>query len=92
MKLKDIKVGQVVVDKFGNEYIVNTITENKLMPIGLKCIKFIKNISVQDMGKIEFHKVGQSFYIYKSKKRALKHGDYSDCITVKSLKLKSDVK
>lgn len=41
MKLKDIEVGMTVVDKFGNEYIVEQINGG-LMPILLKCTKFVK--------------------------------------------------
>lgn len=92
MKLKDIKVGQVVVDKFGNEYEVVEITKNDRMPVYLKCIKFVKKILVQRFGMIEFYKEGQSFFVYKSKKVAKNSGNDIDVITVKSLKLKDESK
>ena len=92
MKLKDIEVGMTVIDKFDNEYEVLEITDRVLMPIKLKCTKFVKNIPVQNLGKIfgklEFYNVGQSFYIYKSKKVAKANGDDDNIITIKSLKLK----
>lgn len=88
MKLKEIEIGQIVIDKFDNEYEVLEITEDNRMPIKLKCIKFVKNIRVQNFCKVEFYKVGQSFYIYKSKKVAKANGNDDNIITVKSLKLK----
>lgn len=90
MKLKDIEVDMTVVDKFGNEYIVEQINGG-LMPILLKCTKFVKCIGVQE-NDVMFDDVDKSFWIYKSKKAAKKDGMYQEhCITVKSLKLKSDV-
>lgn len=85
MKLKDIEVGMTVVDKFGNEYIVEQIN-GCFMPILLKCTKFVKCIGVQE-NNVMFDCVGQSFWIYKSFKKARKDGsDMCFCITVKSLK------
>lgn len=46
MKLKDIEVGMTVVDKFDNEYIVEKV-DSGLMPVLLKCTKFVKCIGVQ---------------------------------------------
>ena len=46
MKLKEIEVGMTVVDKFDNEYIVE-IVEKGLIPILLKCTKFVKSIVLQ---------------------------------------------
>ena len=90
MKLKEIKVGMVVVDKHSNEYIVQLVNrDGKLMPVMLKCTKFSSNILVQQAGDVEFSHEGQTFHIYKSKKAARNDGCDVDCITVKSLKLKS---
>lgn len=58
------------------------------MPVKLKCIKFVKRILVQNFGEINFREVGQSFYIYKSKKIARNNENYNNVITVKSLKPK----
>lgn len=91
MKLKEIEVGMTVVDKFGNEYIVKQINGG-LMPILLKCTKFVKCIGVQE-NDVMFDCVGQSFWIYKSKKAAKKDNMYQEnCVTVKSLKLKDESK
>ena len=80
-----------VIDKHGNEYIVQSVDkDSKLMPVALKCTKFSSNILVQQSGDVEFSHEGQTFYIYKSKKAARNDGCDVDCITVKSLKLKSD--
>lgn len=70
MRLEDIKIGMKVVDKYDNEYKVKALTEDKRMPVKLKCIKFVREIPVQNLGGIKFRESGQSFYIYKSKKIA----------------------
>lgn len=69
MKLKDIKIGMQVVDKFGNEYVVKGIDKPDIsMPVNLECTKFIKPILVQKINDIKFDGKGQIFWIYKSKK------------------------
>ena len=91
MKLKEIEGGMTVVDKFDNEYIVE-IVEKGLMPILLKCTKFVKSIGVQKYD-VMFDDVDESFWIYRSKKAAKKDGMCQEhCITVKSLKLKDELK
>lgn len=90
MKLKDVKVGQIVVDKYGNEYIIKEITKDDRMPVYLECVKFVKKILVQKFGMIEFYKEGQSFFVYKSNKIARNDDNDIKCITVKSLKLKDE--
>ena len=91
MKLKEIEVGMAVIDKHGNEYIVQLVNrDSKLTPVMLKCTKFSSNILVQRAGDVEFSHEGQTFYIYKSKKVARNDGCDVDCITAKSLKLKGN--
>lgn len=91
MKLKEIEVGMAVVDKHGNEYkVVGCDKRNNFMPVELICTKFLKSILVQKWGDVSFKQEGQSFHIYKSKKVARNDGCDVDCITVKSLKPKSD--
>ena len=85
MKLEDIEVGQTVVDKFGNEYVVEIVSYD-LMPVYLRLTKFVKRVVVQKHG-LMFERVDDHFWIYKSKKVAKKDG-IENCITVKSLKLK----
>ncbi len=92
MKLKEIKIGQIVVDRFGNEYIVKEVDRDSspynIMPIRIKCIKLLKSILVQ-RNDVLFCEVGQSFWIYKSKEVAKNDHTYIvDCITVEELKLK----
>ena len=88
MKLKDIEVGQTVVDKFGNEYVVEIVNYDDYdsMPVYLICTKFVKWIVVQKHG-VMFEHVDDHFWVYKSKKVAKKDGTVN-CITVESLKLK----
>ena len=85
MNLADIEVGQTVVDKFGNEYVVEIVSYD-LMPVYLRLTKFVKRVVVQKHGMM-FEFVGDCSWIYKSKKVAKEHGT-ENCITVKSLKLK----
>ena len=92
MKLKEIKIGQVVIDRHGNEYTVDEVDKDEsrdnIMPIRITCTKFLKNAIVQQ-NDISFYKVGQSFWIFKSEKVAKHDHMYiEDCITVKSLKMK----
>ena len=87
MKLEDIEVGQTVVDKFGNEYVVGYVDyDDDFMPVWLRCTKFVELAVVQERG-VMFRYVGDCFWIYKSEKVAKKDG-IENCITVESLKLK----
>lgn len=89
MKLKDIKVGITVVDKYSNEYIVKEVDrDDKIMPVMLECVKFVKSIPIRTVGNVNTGCKGESFYIYKSGKVARNEGYDIKCITVKSLKLK----
>lgn len=95
MKLKDIKVGQIVADKLGNVYKVLFVAADggDDVPVELKCIKFSEEISVSDM--FTFTRVGQCFWIYKSKKIAKINNavvDNTCFVTVKSLKLLKNVR
>lgn len=94
MKLKDIEIGMIVIDEYNNQYEVIDIDENeKLMPVELRCIKFLKSVLVQTYGNnIKFERENVRFYIYKSQKIARKDGCNEKCITVKSLKLKDKSK
>ena len=85
MKLEDIEVGQTVVDKFGNEYVVEIVSYG-WMPVYLRCTKIVEWVVVQKHG-VMFERVDDYFWIYKSKKVAKKDG-IEKCITVESLKLK----
>lgn len=91
MKLKDIKAGQIVTDKLGNEYKVLFVTaDGDDMPVELECIKFSEEISAD--GIFTFRRIGQCFWIYKSKKIAKAVDELVDnkrLVTVKSLKLKN---
>ena len=85
MKVEDIKVDQTVVDKFGNEYVVE-IVDSSLMPVLLRCTKIVKRVVVQKHG-VMFECVDDYFWIYKSENVAKKDG-VEKCITVESLKPK----
>lgn len=86
MTLEEIKVGQTVVDNFGNEYVVEIVNYDDWMPVWLRCTKFVELAVVQERG-VMFRCVGDCFWIYKSKKVAKKDG-VEKCITVESLKPK----
>lgn len=95
MNPKDMKVGQIVVDKFGNEYEVKYIDNNDTaMPIRLCCTKFVAPVDVQD-DNVGFDGAGKLnlYWIYKSKKAAKEDGvENMDILTVESLKSKEDTK
>lgn len=45
MKLKEVKIDQIVIDKCGNEYEVYDIDyTNDILVVALKCIKHVKDI------------------------------------------------
>ena len=95
MKLKEVKIDQIVFDKYGNEYKVHNVDYNycddNCTPVALECIKHVKDISI--FNHIYFTTIGQIFWIYKSKKTAKKDCCKNmDVITVKSLKLKDESK
>ena len=86
MKVKDIRVGQTVVDKFGNEYVVEIIDNSFLVPVYLRPTKIVKRVVDRQHG-VMFECVDDCFWIYRSEKVAKKEGG-AKCITVESLKLK----
>ena len=90
MKQKEVKIDQIVVDKYGNEYEVYDVDyTNDILVVALKCIKHVKDIRVYN--DIYFTAVDHIFWIYKSKKAARNDGCKNmDVITVKSLKLKGN--
>ena len=83
MKVEDIKIGQTVVDKFGNEYVVEIVDCDDSMPVYLRCTKIVKYVVVQKHG-VMFECVDDYFWIYKSENVAKKDG-VEHCITVESL-------
>lgn len=95
MKLKDMEVGQIVVDKSGNEYEVEYIDNNDTaMPIKMRCTKFVTPVDVQD-GNVGFRCTSKlnSYWIYKSKTAAKEDGVKNmNIITVNSLKSKGKTK
>lgn len=62
---KTFEVGQIVVDKLGNEYEVLE-TDDTILPLKLKCTKFVKEAKIAPV--VSFTNVGQIFWIFKSKK------------------------
>lgn len=46
MKLKDVKVGQILKDKFGNKYKVMLIKNNDLQSVFVKCVEFKRAVCV----------------------------------------------
>lgn len=68
MEFKDIQIGQTVEDKLGNEYKVCLIDEfdKDGLYIMLRCVKLIEPITVDN--NADFTSVGDSLWVYKSKK------------------------
>ena len=97
MKPEELSVGQALVDKYGNEYIVEEIDDSKsifnVMPVRVKCTKFLKKVPVQrgigGQDAATFRGTGQAFWIFESEDIARREYMYEpDCLTVESLKLK----
>lgn len=88
MKLKNVKIGQIVIDKYGNEYVVEIVDNHPTKPVLLKCIKFLNIVRAQKIGDVKFHNVNDIYWIYKSAEVAMFNGCDLECITVESLKLK----
>lgn len=69
MKLENVKIGQILNDKFGNKYEVTQIDEDDdLMPIELKCIEFVKDVCI---GCDKITKVGYHSWFLKDRSRIL---------------------
>ena len=83
MKVENIRVGQTVVDKFGNEYVVEIVDCDDSMPVYLRCTKIVECVIVQKHG-VMFECVVDFSWIYKSKMVAERNG-VENCITVESL-------
>lgn len=75
MKLEDIKIGQILKDKFGNKYEVKEIDADYFMPVYLKCIKFVKNVRFAAAMNI-IDKVGSNSWILKDCSKILSSDDY----------------
>lgn len=65
MKLKDAKIGMIVIDKVGNEYIINDIDSVRDIAY-LTCIKFVKKVRYNSFLSVEA--VDDSFWIADSPK------------------------
>ena len=66
MKLQDVILGQIVTDTHGNEYEVIEIDYLcDTVPVKLKCIKHVKNVSVDCI--FSFERTGISLWISDSK-------------------------
>lgn len=88
MKLEDVKIGQIVVDKFGNEYEITYVDyNNKVTPVEMVCIKFIEKSYVGSV--FHFDKVGTKLCIIIDDKWYCSEIFKPD-VTVESLKLKTD--
>ena len=48
MKLEDVKLGQILKDKFGNKYRVTSITNDDLQSVFVTCIEFKQKVCVGD--------------------------------------------
>ena len=69
MKLEDVKVGQILKDKFGNKFEVTQIdTDDHFMPVELKCIEFVKNVCI---GRDKITKSNFHSWVLKDRSRIL---------------------
>lgn len=91
MKLKDIKVGQVVVDKVGNKYEVKEIDVDYFMPVYLKCIKYVRSVRFAAAMNI-IDKVGSTSWILKDGSKILSSDDYVGEFLKRHFRFRSDEK
>ena len=97
MKPEELSVGQALIDKYGNEYVVEEIDDSKsrfnVMPVRAKCTKFSKKVPVQrgigGQDPAALCEAGQAFWIFESEDIAKREYMYEPgCLTVESFKLK----
>ena len=84
MDIKDINVGQIVVDKFGNEYEVID-TDIPMCIAKLKCTKFVKESRTDPV--FEFDSVGKVLWVGSSS--VYPGYDVTPDILIQTLKLKA---
>ena len=98
MKPEELSVGQAVVDNYGNEYVVEEIDDSKskfnVMPVRVKCTKFLKRVPVQrgigGQDAAMFRQAGKVFWIFESEDIAKQEFMYTPgCLTVEQLKPKN---
>lgn len=66
MKFKDIKVGQILEDRFGNKYEVMDITGGtKCYPVSLRCVGFRKIITIDNYTTVTG--LDQTFWIVRDR-------------------------
>ena len=69
MKLKDVKIGQILNDRFGNKFEVKQIDNgDDFMPIKLKCVEFVKDIYTS---RDKITEVGYHSWFLKDRTRIL---------------------
>lgn len=70
MKVKDLKISQIVVDQYGNKYEVVTISEgSKFYPVLIKCVDFKEPVGTGGYGVIL--DVGQRAWVLKDRSALL---------------------
>ena len=70
MKFKDIKVGQILEDRFGNKYEVMDITGGtKCYPVSLRCVGFRKTVTIDSYTTVTG--LDQTFWIVRDRSMLL---------------------
>lgn len=84
MKLQDARIGQIVTDVHSNEYQIIAIDyECDMVPVKLKCIKFVKEASADCI--FSFERTGRSLWISESKESQY---DFVPDVTLETLEPK----
>lgn len=87
MKLEDVRMNMTVVDKFGNEYVVNGL-DNSEMPVKLKCTKFVAECVIDDTTK--FVAEDDEWWIVDSEEKYKEFANYDVDISLESIKPKDE--
>lgn len=64
MKLEDVKVGQILKDKYGNKYEVKLISKDDLQSVFVSCVEFKKKVYVSEF---DITKCGDSVWLIDDK-------------------------
>lgn len=91
MKLENVKIGQILKDKYGNKYVVKEIDVDYFMPVYLKCIKYVRSVRFAAAMNI-IDKVGSTSWILKDGSKILSSDDYVGEFLKRHFRFRSDEK
>ena len=65
MKLENVKIGQILKDKFGNKYeVMNVDTRDNVQSVEVRCVEFKKMVCLSNL---YIYKLGDTEYLINDK-------------------------